>query len=121
MLKKRTKKLFEILFYPLISILVFLIIWDIGVRNSELSVVMPGPWEVIIQFLQSFISPIGRYTMPYHMLYSLMRVIPAYIGGSVLGIDRHPVAGRFGQPDISRNNRLVNILMQVVFYILYHL
>ena len=86
MLKKRTKKLFEILFYPLISILVFLIIWDIGVRNSELSVVMPGPWEVIIQFLQSFISPIGRYTMPYHMLYSLMRVIPAYIGGSVLGI-----------------------------------
>ena len=49
MLKKRTKKLFEILFYPLISILVFLIIWDIGVRNSELSVVMPGPWEVIIQ------------------------------------------------------------------------
>ena len=85
-LKKEPKKLFEILFYPLISILVFLIIWDIGVRNSELSVVMPGPWEVIIQFLQSFISPIGRYTMPYHMLYSLMRVIPAYIGGSVLGI-----------------------------------
>ncbi len=86
MIKNKTGRIFEIIFYPLVSILIFLIIWDVGVKNSELSVVMPGPWEVVSKFIQSFAVPIGKYTMVYHILYSLMRVVPAYIVGSLAGI-----------------------------------
>ncbi|GAB1483414.1 ABC transporter permease [Treponema sp.] len=72
--------------YAVISIFTFICIWAIGVHYSEIKVVMPGPLKVISEFLDSFIHPIGRYTMPVHILYSLMRVIPAYIGGSLFGI-----------------------------------
>lgn len=72
--------------YAVISILTFLILWAVGVHNSEIKVVMPGPWEVIVEFLDSFIHPVGRHTMVIHILYSLMRVIPAYIVGSLAGI-----------------------------------
>lgn len=84
--EKRAGKIFEAIFYPVVSILAFLILWYLGVRDSRLSVVMPGPWSVILEFVNSFVVPIGRYTMPVHVLYSLMRVIPAYIVGSIVGI-----------------------------------
>lgn len=72
--------------YAALSVLTFLCIWAIGVHYSEIKVVMPGPWKVIGAFLDSFVHPIGRHTMVAHILYSLMRVVPAYIGGSVFGI-----------------------------------
>ncbi len=84
--RKRAGKILEAIFYPMVSILVFLILWYVGVKDSRLSVVMPGPWKVIAAFVNSFVTPIGRYTMPVHILYSLMRVIPAYIVGSIAGI-----------------------------------
>ena len=72
--------------YAVISIFIFLCLWAIGVHFSEIKIVMPGPWEVIREFLDSFIHPVGRYTMVVHILYSLMRVVPAYIFGSIMGI-----------------------------------
>lgn len=86
MLKKHLKNLFQTAFYPVVSVMAFLTIWAVGVANSDLSVIMPEPWEVIRKFAESFVAPIGKYTMTVHILYSLMRVIPAYIGGSVVGI-----------------------------------
>lgn len=84
--KKRAVKIFEAIFYPVVSVLVFLMLWYLGVRDSRLSVVMPDSWSVIVEFVNSFVEPIGRYTMPIHIMYSLMRVIPAYIVGSTVGI-----------------------------------
>lgn len=78
--------LVDTLFYPIVSILCFLVLWHVGVANSRLSIVMPGPWTVITRFFQGFINPIGRHTMTVHILYSLMRVLPAYIVGSIVGI-----------------------------------
>jgi len=72
--------------YAAVSIASFLVLWAIGVNYSEIKVVMPTPWEVIRDFFDSFVNPVGRYTMPVHILYSLMRVVPAYIAGSVFGI-----------------------------------
>jgi NitT/TauT family transport system permease protein/sulfonate transport system permease protein len=72
--------------YAIISIFTFLCIWAIGVHYSEIKIVMPGPWVVIAEFLDSFIHPVGRHTMIIHILYSLMRVVPAYIVGSIAGI-----------------------------------
>lgn len=86
MVKRHTFRLFEAIFYPSVSILAFLVLWYMGVVNSELSIVMPEPWTVIREFFKSFIVPVGKHTMPIHILYSLMRVMPAYIVGSVAGI-----------------------------------
>lgn len=84
--KKRTMRVFEAIFYPVVSIFAFLILWYLGVKNSSLSIVMPGPWEVIEEFIKSFVVPIGKHTMTVHILYSLMRVVPAYVVGSIVGI-----------------------------------
>lgn len=72
--------------FPIISISVFLGIWHLGVTFTSLKVVMPSPITVIYEFIDSFINPIGRYIMPAHILYSLIRVIPAYIVGSIVGM-----------------------------------
>jgi len=72
--------------YGVISIFSFLVFWAVGIYFSEIKIVMPGPWQVIIGFLRSFIRPIGRHTMTVHILYSLMRVVPAYIVGSLVGV-----------------------------------
>lgn len=81
--------------YTIISIGTFLVLWAIGVHFSEIKVVMPGPWAVIVEFFDSFINPIGRHTMVVHILYSLMRVIPAYIVGSITGIGLGILMGWF--------------------------
>ncbi len=86
MVKKHTFRMLENIFYPSVSILVFLFLWYLGVSQSKLSIVMPEPWTVIKEFVKSFVSPVGKYTMPVHILYSLMRVMPAYIVGSAAGI-----------------------------------
>ncbi|MTI59857.1 MAG: ABC transporter permease subunit [Firmicutes bacterium] len=71
---------------PIISILLFLLIWHMGVIFTPLKVVMPSPINVIKEFLDSFIHPIGRHTMITHIYYSLLRVVPAYIVGSIFGM-----------------------------------
>ncbi|GAA0182787.1 ABC transporter permease [Clostridium sediminicola] len=84
--RKGVLKRLEDSIYPIISILIFLVIWHLGVTLTSLKVVMPSPITVIQEFLDSFIDPIGKYKMVYHVFYSLMRVVPAYIVGSILGI-----------------------------------
>lgn len=84
--KKRFNNVIGSIFYPLVSITVFLIIWHYGVSKTNLSIVMPTPLPVLKGFFLSFVEPIGRHTMIPHILYSLMRVIPAYIVGSLFGM-----------------------------------
>lgn len=61
--KKRLKNILGSIFYPLVSIAVFLLIWYYGVSKTDLSIVMPTPIPVIKGFLLSFVEPIGRHTM----------------------------------------------------------
>lgn len=69
-----------------ISILVFLCIWQISVMTSDLGNLLPAPTVVLTEFFNSFVDPIGTLTMPWHIFWSLMRVIPFYIIGSIVGI-----------------------------------
>ena len=72
--------------YPILSIGLFLLIWHLGVRFSELSKVLSGPLPVINEFFRSFVKPIGMHTLPVHVLWSLKRVLPAYVLGSATGV-----------------------------------
>lgn len=82
--------------YAVCSILCFLIIWQVGVYGTELGKILPGPITVIQQFVESFVNPIGRHTMIPHILYSLMRVVPAFILAALAGIVLGILMGWFG-------------------------
>ena len=69
-----------------ISILTFIGIWQISVTYSELGNIMPGPIEVISAFITSFVTPIGKYTIVQHTLFSLVRVLVAYLAALFLGV-----------------------------------
>lgn len=69
-----------------ISISVFLVVWQLMVMFTPIGILMPSPIRSLQAFFLSFVVPIGPYTMPMHIAYSLMRVLPAYVVGSVIGI-----------------------------------
>ncbi len=73
--------------FAVISILLFLVIWQLGVMfSTRLNGIIPTPVEVLTKFFVSFVEPIGKDRMLGHIAWSLIRVLPAYIGGSLLGI-----------------------------------
>jgi NitT/TauT family transport system permease protein/sulfonate transport system permease protein len=69
-----------------ISIFVFLIIWQLSTMFTSLGILMPSPLVSLAAFFRSFVEPIGPYPMYLHIYWSLMRVLPFYIIGSVCGI-----------------------------------
>lgn len=70
-----------------ISIIAFLILWQIGCSVSELGKMIPGPITVIQAVFKSMISiSIGNHSLWGHIGYSLSRVLTGYIIGSALGI-----------------------------------
>ncbi len=85
-MRKILLKYGSVIFYPTVSIFAFLLIWYFGVAGSSLKVIMPGPFVVLEGFFRSFVEPIGKHVMLSHIGYSLMRVLPAYIVGSLAGI-----------------------------------
>ena len=74
------------IYAAVISILVFLILWQLVVSFTDVGIVMVGPIEVIKLFFVSIIKPIGHYTIQLHILWSLSRVMTGFILGSVLGV-----------------------------------
>lgn len=69
-----------------ISIFVFLLIWQFATMFTSLGLLMPTPIRSFIAFFKAFVEPIGSHTMVMHVFYSLMRVLPFYVIGSVVGI-----------------------------------
>ena len=69
-----------------VSIFVFLVIWQLGCQFTNVGKLLPGPVAVLKEFFKSFVVPIGNNTMPEHIAWSLYRVIPAYLVGAGLGI-----------------------------------
>lgn len=70
-----------------LSILVFLLLWQAGCSVSELGKMIPGPVEVLGAVWQSMVSTsIGGHTLWGHTGYSLLRVLTGYVIGSALGV-----------------------------------
>lgn len=78
-----------------ISICGFILLWHFAVSYTNLGNLMPGPFEVIGRFFSSFSENIGRYTILGHVLWSLSRVLIAYLVASAAGVICGLAMGRY--------------------------
>ena len=69
-----------------ISIFAFLLIWQLSTMYTDVGILLPSPIESLSGFFVSFVEPIGYHTMVGHIYWSVYRVLPAYIAGSIIGI-----------------------------------
>lgn len=69
-----------------ISIFVFLLIWQAATTFTSLGILMPSPIVSMSAFFKGFVQPIGPYPIYIHIYWSLVRVVPFYLVGSVVGI-----------------------------------
>ena len=69
-----------------ISILAFLVIWQLVVSFTKAGMVLAGPIDTLSMFVISIVKPLGTHTIEGHILWSLSRVLVGFIIGSVLGI-----------------------------------
>lgn len=79
-------KRWQIVIYGCLSIAVFLLVWQTAVWVSPAGKLIPGPFQVIQDFLTAFVNPIGQHTLPFHILASLGRVLFSDVIAAVLGI-----------------------------------
>ena len=77
------------------ALLFVLALWQLLVSCTSASRTTPPPAPVIQYFLRAFFVPIGKYTMPVHILWSLERVMIGFLSASVLGIIVGVCMGRF--------------------------
>lgn len=70
-----------------VSILAFLVLWNIAVQG-ELGKMLPGPIPVLEKFFTSLVSgKIGQNTLVEHAFYSLLRVMGGVCSGLCGGRD----------------------------------
>ena len=69
-----------------LAFLVFGLLWGLLSNYTSVGMFMPGPIETLQFFFDHFSEKIGPGTIPYHALMSLKRIIPAYIGASIVGV-----------------------------------
>ncbi len=69
----------------ILSISAFLLFWQIGTDGTEFGKLMPTPVVVLRALIGAVTVPIGRYTIQYHVLISLGRVMIAYLAACVIG------------------------------------
>lgn len=79
----------------MVSIIGFLVLWQILVTFTSLSSIMPGPMAVVQKLLLSCTHPIGKYTIFGHIAWSLSRSLTGFLLGSVLGILIGLLMGRY--------------------------
>ncbi len=77
------------------SILAFLLLWQWAASFTQVGKLIPGPVTTLINFLKSFVVPIGQHTILFHVGVSLLRVLAGYILAAVLGICVGLVMGWF--------------------------
>lgn len=70
----------------LLIIIAFALIWQLVSMIIDNPLFLPSATTVIDNFVTSFTEPIGQYTMPMHILYSLYRVGVAFIFAVIVGI-----------------------------------
>jgi NitT/TauT family transport system permease protein/sulfonate transport system permease protein len=69
-----------------VSIVSFMAAWHLVVQFTRLGLLLPGPVTVVVKFFKSFYIPIGKYTLPIHILFSLSRVMVGFALASCAGI-----------------------------------
>jgi len=92
--QKPFKAIFHNVGAPIISVTVFLAIWQLAVMLTQLGKVLPNPPQVLIAFFNSFTHNIGGCTIVQHTLFSLSRVFIAYSVASLSGITLGILMGR---------------------------
>ena len=86
MVSKNIKAISEKIFWSLVAIVTVLIAWQVIASAISIRDLMPDPLKVLGFFFRSFIVPIGRFTMPRHILFSLERMLIGFSIASLLGI-----------------------------------
>lgn len=69
-----------------ISIALFLMLWQWGVKATDLKLLIPGPIEVIQAVIDGIVGTVGRHSILVHAAYSLMRVMAGFVIGSLAGV-----------------------------------
>jgi NitT/TauT family transport system permease protein/sulfonate transport system permease protein len=69
-----------------ISIFIFLCLWQFITSFTKASLFLAGPIEVLKEFFISFITPIGTNRLFGHILWSLSRVLTGFVIGSAIGV-----------------------------------
>jgi len=70
----------------LISFTAFLLLWHFGTDGTDAGRMIPGPIPVFTSFFNTFVEPIGRYSILGHMRVSFVRVFIGYALAAVSGI-----------------------------------
>ena len=68
------------------AIMGFLAIWHVATILTDVGILLPSPIAVLTNFFKGFVEPVGTHTMGIHILWSLSRVIPFFILGSIVGM-----------------------------------
>lgn len=83
---QRKAKFWQKILAGITSFAALIAIWHIASLNPTFSQVMPGPFAVLERFFRSFIEPIGKNVMVYHILITLSRWAVGFVAATVLGI-----------------------------------
>lgn len=79
----------------IISIVLFLLLWEAATNGTKLGEIMPTPVIVLRKFIESFTEETAGYTILGHTFWSLSRVAVGYITAAVLGISLGLLMGRY--------------------------
>jgi ABC-type nitrate/sulfonate/bicarbonate transport system permease component len=77
-----------------ITLILFLLIWQLIITYTKAKSMFPAPLEVIKFFFSSFTVPIGQHTLFGHIGWSLFRVIVGFSIASILGCVTGLIMGR---------------------------
>ena len=80
------KSRLEPIFYGILSVMIFLTVWYLISLDARIGRFFPNPFIIFSEFATAFVEPIGRFTMPTHILASLRRVGIGYLIAVLVGI-----------------------------------
>lgn len=69
-----------------ISIACFIVLWFFATNGTLLGELIPRPDIVAVAFVKALFGKIGRYSLLLHIMWSLSRVLIAYVIASFIGI-----------------------------------
>ncbi len=94
--KMKVKGIASSLIFSLVGIAAVLVIWIMGVKYTEVGLLLPTPMEVLERALHTMVNPIGRkYTLLMHLAVSLRRVLIGFSLSAGCGILLGISMGRF--------------------------
>jgi NitT/TauT family transport system permease protein/sulfonate transport system permease protein len=86
----KLKSNIEPVVYGIIGIGIVFVVWHISIIYTDIGRVLPSPLTVFSSFIKYLITPMGKYTIVQHALFSLLRVFVGFslsaLTGIILGI-----------------------------------